>query len=166
MTNSRLTPGVWNIEPIGPIHCAIRGEDWIEVRESQRKYIEPDGFPFVFEVNRFASTSGSAALGKQLIEVLAAQGVPSTVFVDILREEIEREVNALLDFSDPLVLLHTVESTTGVLRSRVIPTPSTKRLRDVGFQEDIARSRRSNEPINSESLSSVPIFAAERVIEL
>jgi len=111
--------GVWAIAPLTSWNRKESCEPWIEVRDSQWKFEDQQTNTFTYELHSIPGTRGQSAKlvsflymlsfsaesiplipsqlsqGKQMFEVLAHCGVPTKVFREMLRSQVETSEFAL-----------------------------------------------------------------------
>ncbi|GAA5852209.1 hypothetical protein JCM9279_006932 [Rhodotorula babjevae] len=111
-----LGKGVWAADH----HSPWTSEHWIEIRDSQWKAKDGQSRSFTFELHSIPSAKGGSKLGKQMFEILAHCGVPTSAFRSMLRSQVELCQDAFWNSPSPAALLYHVEKTCGVLEDRTI----------------------------------------------
>ncbi|GAA6021799.1 hypothetical protein JCM10207_002065 [Rhodosporidiobolus poonsookiae] len=110
--------GVWAKAPPTPWNTG--DEVWIEIRDSQWKFKDRQTSSFTFELHSIPSGKGSTKLGKQMFEVLAHCGVPTTVFREMLKQQVQTGLDAFFHPESLAALLYHVERTSSVLQDRTL----------------------------------------------
>ncbi|GAA6005518.1 hypothetical protein JCM11491_003670 [Sporobolomyces phaffii] len=136
VAQGRLGPGkgVWAVAPLSSWNSNSPDERWIEVRDSQWKFEDQQTETFTFELHSIPSKRGeSAKLGKQMFEVLSHCGVPSSVFRDMLRSQVETTQTAFWAPPSMPALLYSVEKCCGVIEDRTLKAKLTSDPSNVKF---------------------------------
>ncbi|BGP25434.1 hypothetical protein JCM10295v2_004359 [Rhodotorula toruloides] len=123
IAQGRIGPGkgVWTLAPRTPWNrWTAQGDQnvWIEVRDSRWKFQDCKTENFTFELHSVPSRKAGSKLGKQMFEVLAHCGVPTQVFRDMLKKQIDEILRALWDYPDLPTLLYHVQKQCNVLEDR------------------------------------------------
>lgn len=91
--------GIWMVDCLDETPSKHGRNFWIEITDSQLKFngqnldaLNPDPARVTFEVNKYSKKLSPTFLNFQLMPILAAGGVPDTVFVRLLEEDLSARV--------------------------------------------------------------------------
>ncbi|GJN91292.1 hypothetical protein Rhopal_004311-T1 [Rhodotorula paludigena] len=182
VAQGRIGPGkgVWAVAPQSPWTEA--GEVWIEVRDSQWKFKDRQTRTFTFELHSVPSGGkGGSKLGKQMFEVLAHCGVPTSAFRKMLRDQINTSLDAFWNAPSTAALLFHVEKSCGILEDRTMKArlahdPQSLKLAASGSSSSLddgdetkPQQQESGEFVHDRRLdptSGAPNIVAEVVVEM
>lgn len=114
--------GIWIISP----DLDFSTGNWIEIRKSQDKFktglpqddLSLDPLHYTFDLVKNSICVYPSNLNTQFIQSLAAGGVPTEVFVDILKEYVHRLANIVTENQNIKVLRDWVAKTGNIMDSR------------------------------------------------
>ncbi|GAA6052001.1 hypothetical protein NBRC10513_002612 [Rhodotorula toruloides] len=178
--------GVWTLAPRTPWNRWTAQSDhdiWIEVRDSQWKFKDRRTESFTFELHSLPSGKTGSKLGKRMFEVFAHCGVPTTVFREMLKKQIDEIRRVLWDYPDLPTLLYHVQRQCNILedrtsKARIASNPgSLKRTNSNGpggFDEDLDQVEEQQEQdvtsfvqdARLDPTSGAPNTVAEVVVEM
>ena len=104
--------GLWMIDTLGEELPGNRRGFWIEVTDEQLKFeshnsdsIDPEPHRVTFEVSGHSKSLTSSYLNYQLLPILLDRGVPSGIFHQLLKEDLQVKIAEIEDaMTDPLSL--------------------------------------------------------------
>ncbi|BGP08946.1 hypothetical protein JCM10049v2_004798 [Rhodotorula toruloides] len=188
VAQGRIGPGkgVWTLAPRTPWNrWTAQGDNdvWIEVRDSQWKFKDHRTESFTFELHSVPSGKTGSKLGKQMFEVLAHCGVPTNVFREMLKKQIDEIRRVLWDYPDLPTLLYHVQRQCNILedrtsKARITSNPgSLKRTNSDGpgaFDDDLDQvDEQQEQDVTSfvqdarlDPTSGAPNTVAEVVVEM
>ena len=94
--------GIWMIDAQDETRSKSGRNYWIEITDSQLKFkghpiddLHPEPARVTFEVNAWAKRLSSGSLNFQLIPILVDRGVPHSVFVNLLDQDLTARVGEI-----------------------------------------------------------------------
>ncbi|KAF7727414.1 hypothetical protein EC973_007578 [Apophysomyces ossiformis] len=114
--------GVWIVGP----EVDFNSGEWIEIRKSQNKFktgvpqadLSIDPVHYTFDLVKDAICVYPSNLNTQFIQCLAAGGVPTSVFVDLLKEYLRRLISIVTENKNIKILRDWVAKTGSIMRAR------------------------------------------------
>ncbi|KAI8137351.1 RNA dependent RNA polymerase-domain-containing protein [Fennellomyces sp. T-0311] len=114
--------GVWIVEPT----LDFNSGDWIQIRASQQKFktgvqqfdMKSDPIHFTFDLVKNSICIYPSNLNTQFIQCLSSGGVPTSVFVDLLTEYLQRLTMVVTENRNIRLLRDWISKTGSIMRAR------------------------------------------------
>lgn len=114
--------GVWIVAP----DLDFNSGEWIHIRKSQHKFktgglqynMKIDPLHYTFDLVKNAICLYPSNLNTQFIQCLSSCGVPTSVFIDLLNEYLDRLTREVAENRNPRLLRDWAAKTGGVMRNR------------------------------------------------
>ncbi|KAI7848485.1 RNA dependent RNA polymerase-domain-containing protein [Circinella umbellata] len=114
--------GIWIVDP----ELDFNSGDWIKIRQSQHKFktgvlqynMEVDPLHYTFDLVKNSICIYPSSLNTQFIQCLSSGGVPTTVFVDLLNEYLQRLTTVVTENRNIRLLREWIGKTGCIMRSR------------------------------------------------
>ncbi|KAI7880918.1 RdRP-domain-containing protein [Lichtheimia hyalospora FSU 10163] len=114
--------GVWIVAP----DLDFNSGEWIQIRKSQHKFktgglqynMEIDPLHYTFDLVKNSICLYPSNLNTQFIQCLSSCGVPTSVFIDLLTEYLDRLTREVAENRNPRLLRDWAAKTGGIMRNR------------------------------------------------
>lgn len=114
--------GVWIVAP----DLDFNSGEWIQIRKSQHKFktgglqydMKIDPLHYTFDLVKNSICLYPSNLNTQFIQCLSSCGVPTSVFIDLLNEYLDRLTREVAENRNPRLLRDWAAKTGGIMRNR------------------------------------------------